>query len=89
MRRLSSLQEEVELWNTLAQRVRDAMELAALEDEGLSDELAVETGALEQEIEKLEFQLLFSGSHVLTSINNIVYQLLILFKNRYCQILWW
>jgi peptide chain release factor 2 len=63
MRRLSSLQEEVELWNTLAQRVRDAMELAALEDEGLSDELAVETGTLEQEIEKLEFQLLFSGSH--------------------------
>jgi len=63
MRRLSGLQEEVERWNTLAQRVQDTLELATLEDDDLGDELAAETGALEQEIEKLEFQLLFSGSH--------------------------
>jgi peptide chain release factor 2 len=63
MRRLSGLQEEVERWNTLAQRVQDTLELATLEDDDLGDDLAAETGALEQEIEKLEFQLLFSGSH--------------------------
>ena len=63
MRRLSSLQEEGSRWNTLAQQVKDALELATLDDEGLEEELAVETEALEQEIERLEFQLLFAGPH--------------------------
>jgi peptide chain release factor 2 len=63
MRRLSGLQEEVDRWNALARRVQDTLELATLEDDDLGDELAAETGALEREIEKLEFQLLFSGSH--------------------------
>lgn len=63
MRRLSSLQEETERWNTLAQRVQDALELAALDDEGLYDGLTAETEALEREIERLEFHLLLSGPH--------------------------
>ncbi len=63
MRRLSSLGEEVERWNKLAQQVQDALELATLDDENLGDELAAETEALEQEIEKLEFHLLLSGLH--------------------------
>ena len=63
MRRLSGLQEETERWNTIAQRVRDALELAALEDESLAEELAAETDRLEREIERLEFHLLLSGPH--------------------------
>ncbi len=63
MRRLSSLREEVDRWNRLAQRVRDALELSALDDESLGDELAAETTALEQEIGHLEFRLLLSGPH--------------------------
>jgi peptide chain release factor 2 len=61
MRRLTNLREEVERWNTLARRVQDALELAALDDESLSKDLHAETDALEQEMEKREFELLLSG----------------------------
>ena len=63
MRRLSDLREEVERWSTLEQRVRDAIELTALEDESLYDELTTETRALEQEVGGLEFHLLLSGTY--------------------------
>ncbi len=63
MRRLANLREEVERWHTLARRAQDALELAVLGDESLSQDLAVETAALEQEIEKWEFELLFAGPH--------------------------
>jgi peptide chain release factor 2 len=61
MQRLSNLREEVSRWNSLSQRVQDTLELVSLGDESLSDELAAETEALEKQIERLEFLLLFSG----------------------------
>ena len=61
MRLLSSLKEELARWNSLAQRVNDTADFAALGDESLYDELETETEALEREIERLEFLLLFSG----------------------------
>jgi peptide chain release factor 2 len=63
MRRLSTLREEVDRWNSLEQRVTDGLELYTLADESLYDELVAETTVLEREIERLEFQLLFSGPH--------------------------
>jgi peptide chain release factor 2 len=63
MRRLSSLREEVEQWNMLAQRVHDGLELAALGDESLAEELGAETEVLEEEVDRLEFHLLLSGPH--------------------------
>jgi peptide chain release factor 2 len=63
MRRLSSLRDEVDRWTHLEHQVRDALDLSALEDESLYDELVAETETLEKVIEKLEFQLLLSGPH--------------------------
>jgi peptide chain release factor 2 len=63
MRKLSGLREEVDQWNVLAQRVRDALELAALGDESLAEELTSEAEALEEEVDHLEFRLLLSGPH--------------------------
>jgi peptide chain release factor 2 len=63
MRKLSSLREEVELWSSLAQRARDALELATLGDESLAEELTGEAEALEEEVDHLEFHLLLSGLH--------------------------
>jgi peptide chain release factor 2 len=63
MRRLSTLREEVDRWSNLEQRAADGLELFAMADESLCDELVAETTVLEREIERLEFQLLFSGPH--------------------------
>ena len=60
MRRLASLQAEKAIWDTLAHRVEDAVEFALLEDTSLQEELCTETGELEQELDRLEFQLLLS-----------------------------
>ncbi|MEA3339446.1 MAG: peptide chain release factor 2, partial [Chloroflexota bacterium] len=46
-----------------AQRVRDGLELAGLDDDSLYDGLTAETDALEQEIDQLEFHLLLTGPH--------------------------
>ena len=57
------MREEVELWAALEQRVQDGLELAALGDDGLAEDLSVEAGALEEEVDHLEFHLLLSGAH--------------------------
>jgi peptide chain release factor 2 len=63
MKKLSSLREEVDSWNTLDARVNDALELAQLEDESLRDELEVETTTLEAEIDHREFLAMLSGEY--------------------------
>jgi peptide chain release factor 2 len=63
MRRMAGLREESELWNELEQRVEDALVLASMEDESLVDDLTAETEALEHQIDRLEFRLLFSGPY--------------------------
>ncbi len=67
MRKLASLNEEVGIWAGLAERVADAqtfLDLAiADEDEAMAGDIAGEVETIEAELERLEFWLLFSGTH--------------------------
>ncbi|MCB9134337.1 MAG: peptide chain release factor 2 [Anaerolineales bacterium] len=63
MKNLTNLKREVESWQTLAQRIHDALELAQLEDESLRNELQPETDALEKEVERREFNAMLSGPY--------------------------
>ena len=62
-REMSDLKEEVQVWQTASQRLRDAAELAALGDEELTDELTREVDLLTQAVDKLAFRTLLSGKH--------------------------
>jgi len=61
MRGLSQLSESIESWQKIQVRLDDALELAALSDDALIDELSAETEAIEGEIEQREFRAMFSG----------------------------
>jgi peptide chain release factor 2 len=63
MKKLAALNEEVEQWHKLSQRVKDALELSELEDEGLRAELEKEVDAIEGEVERQEFDAMLSGKY--------------------------
>jgi peptide chain release factor 2 len=63
MQQLSRLQEEINSWHTLLQRVEDGEELASLEDEDMRAELEAEAGELRDEVDRRETQMLLSGPH--------------------------
>lgn len=63
MQQLSRLQEEINGWHTLLQRVEDAEELASLEDVDMRAELEAEAGELRDEVDRRETQMLLSGPH--------------------------
>jgi peptide chain release factor 2 len=63
MKQLARLRNEVGSWNALMQRIRDALELAQLEDIDLLADLEKETTVLEQEVERREFLAMLSGKH--------------------------
>ena len=63
MRELSVLGDEVESFERLAQRVADACELAELGGEELYDDLTGEARELGSEIDRLDFQSMFSDPY--------------------------
>ena len=67
MRKLASLNEEVETWRGLTGRVADAQTLLDLaiadEDEAIAEGIAREVRTVGAEVNRLEFWLLFSGPH--------------------------
>jgi len=63
MKTLSFLEDEINSWNKLEQRVADALELAQLEDEDLTADLEPEVAEITQEIESREFKAMLSGEY--------------------------
>jgi peptide chain release factor 2 len=63
MRDLTRSRNRVSVWQGVRARLTDALELAALDDEELGEELDREVEALETVIGKLEFQALFAGEY--------------------------
>ncbi|MGE5223353.1 MAG: peptide chain release factor 2 [Omnitrophica WOR_2 bacterium] len=63
MKQLAALRDEVQGWQTLSQRINDALELAQLEDESLRPELEKEVGSLEAELDQRELRAMLSGKY--------------------------
>jgi peptide chain release factor 2 len=63
MKTLSDLEEEVEGWKELQQRVEDTLELAHLGDDSIEEELEKEVVAIQKEVEKREFKAMLSGEY--------------------------
>jgi len=61
MKTLSALENEIKGWETLKQKLKDAQELAFLDDENLQEELKAEVELIQAEIEKREFDAMLSG----------------------------
>lgn len=73
MKKISELRDEIEPMKLLHQRVKDALELAELDDSSLEAELQSEIDAIEAEVAKRELDVLLSGPYdkgnALLSIN--------------------
>lgn len=63
MKKLSRLKEDVDSWQKLEQRTKDALELAELGDEGLQTELEKEAALLAREIDQRELDAMLSGPY--------------------------
>jgi len=63
MKKLSGLRQEVQDWKTLKQRISDALELTAIDDDNLRIELEKEIDTIEAEIERQEFAAMLSGPY--------------------------
>jgi peptide chain release factor 2 len=73
MKKIAGLRQEIEAWDTLAQRISDAKELSELGDESLRAELESEIAKLEKLVARRELDTLLSGEYdrgdALLSIN--------------------
>lgn len=63
MQEMSRLRAEVEHWHAIAHRIDEALELAALQDETLLEELLQEGEELRGIVEKMSFQTMLSGEY--------------------------
>lgn len=59
----AQLRGQIEDWRTFAQRIHEARELAALDDESLRPDLEAEVQAIERELEQRGLQTMLSGKY--------------------------
>lgn len=59
----ASLRQQVDEWHQFEQRVKDASELASLNDETLRSDLETEISSLESELDKRSFRAMLSGPY--------------------------
>jgi peptide chain release factor 2 len=59
----AGLREQIQDWQALEQRLKDATELACMEDESLRPELEADIAGLETELEKRSFTAMLSGQY--------------------------
>ena len=73
MRKISSLQEEIETWNLISIKIKDLLDLAKTGDESFRVELLQEINQIKQKLDSLELTTLLSGPYdkgnALLSIN--------------------
>lgn len=62
-REAAALRDLITDWNTLEQRLKDAMELAGLNDASMRPELEVEIAQIESELEERSFTAMLSGPY--------------------------
>lgn len=63
MKNVASLRQRIESWQTLAQRLSDARELAEMDDESIRPELEIETAELEKIVHQKELNTMLSGRY--------------------------
>jgi peptide chain release factor 2 len=63
MKRLSRFRRQVDHWERLSHRIKDALELAELDDESLLSELETEVAALAKEVDQRELDAMLSGPY--------------------------
>jgi peptide chain release factor 2 len=63
MKQLSELNQSVETWTQLNQRIKDLIELTELEDQSLSGEIEVEFEQISDELNQLETKAMLSGPY--------------------------
>ncbi len=60
---LAALSKQVDQWQSLSQRLKDALEIAKLNDTGLEPDLKKQLADLTHEYEAHEFELTLSGPY--------------------------
>ena len=63
MQQLSRLKTQADTWQSLADRIADAIELAEMDDDDMQAELEAETEALSDIVEAMSFQAMLSGDY--------------------------
>jgi peptide chain release factor 2 len=63
MKKATGIRNNLEFWHVFAQKIQDASDLAALNDESLREDLEIEIKEIEAEVEKREFTSMLSGKY--------------------------